>query len=102
MTGTTRASLFRLLHGIGARPGRLAADIDDVGAGGGKLGGMRDRLLLGVEEAAVGERIRRDVDDAHQHRPIEREPGEGRARRRHALEQRLEIGVARLRAASAR
>ena len=48
-----------------------------------------------VVEAAVGEAVRRDVDDAHEQRAIESEPGEGRARRGDALEQSGEIGVAR-------
>ena len=51
-----------------ARPGRLAADVDQVGAGG-EHGDARAAGLprIGVH-TAVGERIGRDVDDAHHQR----------------------------------
>ena len=45
--------------------GRFASDIDDVGAGGLHLEGMRNRPA-GVEvAAAIGERIGRNIEDAH-------------------------------------
>ena len=58
---------------------------------------MGDRLLFAVVEAAVGEAVRRDVDDAHQHRAVERDPGEGRPLRGDPLEQGGESGVASVR-----
>ena len=41
---------------------------------------MRDRGLDGAEPAAVGEAVRRHVDDPHDARAVERQPGEARAR----------------------
>src|SRR5262249_56437835 len=76
--------LLFLLHGIRAWPGGLAADIDDGSAGIRQLGSMEDRLLLCVVEAAVRERVWRDIDDAHDERAIEAETGKGRARSGHA------------------
>ena len=53
------------------RPGRLAPHVEDGGAGGGKLEAMFDGPP-GVEEApAVGERVRRHVDDPHHRRPLD-------------------------------
>ena len=51
-----------------ARPGGFAADVDDRGAGGQHLPGMVDGDLRVEEGAAVGERIRRHVEDAHHQR----------------------------------
>ena len=52
-------------HRLGAGPGRLAADVEQVGARGHEGQAVRDRGV-GVEEAAaVGERVGRDVHDAH-------------------------------------
>ena len=63
-----------------AGSGRLAADVEDVGA----LGGHPPRLLDGAcngvarppgKQAVAAERVGRDVDDAHHERPDA--PGEG-------------------------
>ena len=59
---TSSAALDRL----GARPGGLAADVEHGGAGGGQLQAVRDRELRIEVAAAVGERVRSDVDDAHE------------------------------------
>ena len=64
-TGTTRRSSSSTATGSAPRAGRLAADVEDVGA----LGDQRARVLDGAVEgeplAAVGERVGRDVEDAH-------------------------------------
>ena len=53
----------------GARPGGLAADVEDVGAVGEQLAAVRDRAPpVSAQQPAVGERVRGDVDDAHQPR----------------------------------
>jgi hypothetical protein len=52
-----------------ARPGRFPADVDDGGALHRQGEAMRDRLLRIGEQAAIGEGIGRDVDDAHDERP---------------------------------
>ena len=74
-TGSTRASSSA--SATGGAPGRrrLAADVEDVGALAQQRSRVRERRA-GVEvAAAVGERVGRDVDDAHHERPreIERE-----------------------------
>ena len=59
-------------------PGRFRADVDDVGAFRDHAAGMLDGAL-GIEElAAVGERVRRDVEDAH-HRAGGRAPAAAQA-----------------------
>jgi len=70
------------------RPGRFAADIEDVRPGGDHLGadphGCLDRALPG-EQAVTRERIGRDVEDAHHERalaPAERRPPDARRPRR--------------------
>ena len=52
-----------------ARAGGLAADVDHVGALGGHGEAVGDGVLEGVVEAAVGEGVRRDVEDPHDERP---------------------------------
>ena len=54
-------------------PGRLAADVEDRGALLLQRKAVLDRRARVEEEAAVGERVGRDVDDAH-----EREAGPAR------------------------
>src|SRR5689334_14822940 len=53
----------------GARPGRLAADVDD----GGTIGGQRDTVADGAvrvdKQPTVGERVIGDVDDPHHLHP---------------------------------
>ena len=52
---------------IGA--GRFRADVEDVGAFGGKPPRMRDGRLRIEKAAAVGKGIRRDIEHAHDQRP---------------------------------
>jgi len=62
-------------HGLGAGPGRLAPDVDDVGTVVDEPAGLRDRGL-GLEPApAVAERVGRDVEHAPHLGPLE--PGRG-------------------------
>ena len=69
MTGSTRSSSSSAEHRLGARAGRLAADVDDRGALGRQPAALRERGL-GVEvAAAVGERVGRDVEDADERAP---------------------------------
>ena len=69
MTGSTRCDLHRFIHRRGAGPGRFSAHIDDGGAfidhGGGAL---ESGVRAGVA-AAVGERVRGHVENAHDHGP---------------------------------
>ena len=61
---------------VGAGPGRLAADVDVVGARGVHLQPVGDRGGRVGEAAAVGEGVRGDVEDAHHHaapRPRQRD-----------------------------
>ena len=51
-----------------ARPRGFRADVDDVGAGLDHCAGLRQRRIDGVETPAVGEEIRRDVQNAHDQR----------------------------------
>ena len=46
----------------------LAADVDDLGAGGDERVGERDALLERLGQAGIRERIRRRVDNPHQQR----------------------------------
>ena len=79
------AAAFLLeVDGAGAGPRRFPADVEDVGALGLEPQGMRDRGVGGGVAAAVGETVGRDVDDAHDARPVERDAGDRRARRNHA------------------
>ncbi len=60
---------FLLAHRLRTRPGAFAADIDQIGAVGDQLGRMLNGGGRIEKVAAVGEAIRRHVDDAHQQRP---------------------------------
>ena len=53
----------------GARPGRLAADVDDVGACRGEREAVGDRRVGPEPLPAVGEGVRGDVDHAHDQAP---------------------------------
>jgi hypothetical protein len=55
---------------IGARPGRLAADVEYVGAFFQEPEPVLHRGLGVLEHPAVAERIGRDVHDAHHERPL--------------------------------
>src|SRR5579875_882830 len=62
--------LLRLVDPDRARAGRFAADVHDVGPGRRQLQAVGDRLVGAEPAAAVGERVGRDVDDAHDQAPI--------------------------------
>ena len=65
--------------GIGTGTGRLAADVEQIGARRRPAASPCATAAIGVEvAAAVGERVGRDVDDAHHRGSV---PAEGRARR---------------------
>ena len=67
------AALFVERHRCGARPGRFTADVEDVRTLVDQRSRMRDCSVARGVEAAVGEGVRGDVDDAHDERAIERE-----------------------------
>ena len=54
---------------LGIGPRAFAADVEQVGAVGDQLQGVRDGRVAIEELAAVGKAVRRDVDDAHHQRP---------------------------------
>ena len=94
ITGSTRRSSLGV-HGLGARTRRLAADVEDRRALCLELEAVGDRRR-GIEvQAPVGERVGRDVDDAHHAkgprgfeprrggRAALTHPATGRARRRY-------------------
>src|SRR5919197_600005 len=64
--GADAAQLLLGRHRRRAGPGRLAADVEDVGAGRRQLEPVRDRPLGAEEEPAVRERVGGHVDDAHE------------------------------------
>ena len=71
--GHDAAKFFLNVDRLRAGAGALAADVEDVGPFGGQPQAMFHGGV-GVQEApAVGEAVRRDVDDAHQ----QRKPAEG-------------------------
>ena len=61
--------LDRHANGAAIGPRRFRADIENIGAFGGEAAGMGDRRLRIEKAAAVGKRIRRDVEHAHDQRP---------------------------------
>jgi hypothetical protein len=67
--GDDAADLLVVVYGIGARAGRLAADVDEVRPLGGQLLGAGDGRGGGEIFPAVAEAVRRDVQHAHQQRP---------------------------------
>ncbi len=67
--GHDSAPLLRRVDGIRARPRRLAADVEQVGAVGDQLPGAGDGGGRIQELPAVAERVGRHVDDAHHQRP---------------------------------
>ena len=60
--------LFLDRHRLGARARRLPADVDDVGALDQERVPVRDGGVVRGVEAAVGERVRRDVEHPHDER----------------------------------
>ena len=75
MTGRTRriSSVGADRRGVAAR--RFPADVEDGGALRAPASALRDRRLGIEKEPAVGEGIRRDVDDAHHDRRARRPAG---------------------------
>ena len=73
-------------HVVGTGARRLAADVENVGALRGELQAMGDGSLRRRVQAAVGEAVGRDVDDAHDAWTVERQAGKTRARRAYCLE----------------
>ena len=69
ITGSTRRDLLGGVDPAGAGPGGLAADVDEVGARRAQREAVRDGVVVVEEPAAVGERVGRDVEDAHHHAP---------------------------------
>ena len=70
-TGPMRRSSSASLTGLRAGPGGFAADIDEFGALRDEppcMGGGGFRL---AEIAAIGEAVRRDIDDPHDPRSVE-------------------------------
>ena len=65
MTGTTRRSSSSSATAVGARPGRLTADVDHVRAFGHHLAAATHGIVEVEVEAAVGERVGCDVQHAH-------------------------------------
>ena len=65
ITGITRRSSSASGTGSAPGPGRLAAHVEDRRALRLELEAVRDRRLGGQVAAAVGERVGRDVDHAH-------------------------------------
>ena len=64
------AQLLLRRDGLGARAGRLAADVQDVRTVVDHLGRMRHRGGPIEEPSAVGERVRGDVQDPHDERAL--------------------------------
>ena len=65
ITGSTRAQLLLGRHRLGARPRRLAADVEQHRAGALELARVLDRCARVEVQPAVGERVRGHVDDPH-------------------------------------
>ena len=66
--GDHPAAFLGRIDGLGAGPGRLAADVDDVGALGDQRPAVGDGRLVVEVPAAVGERVGGDVEHAHHER----------------------------------
>ena len=71
MTGSTRSCSTSGGTGAAPGPGAFAADIDDVRAIGRHGQAGRDGVSRIGPAAAVAETVRRDVEDAHDERPVE-------------------------------
>ena len=85
--GDDAPQLLVQADGLGARPGRFPADVEDIGTFGLQLQAMGDGGLRIEPAPAVGEAVGRDVDDAHEARPVHGEPGDGQARLLDALDE---------------
>ena len=89
---THPVDLDRRAYRLGARPGRFAADVDNRRSGRRHRPAPRDRRLGGQRLAAVGEAVGRDVDHAHQPRPVERDARKRRTRRAERAILGIQIG----------
>ena len=58
-------------------PGRFRPDVDDVGAVGGEFAGLGQRKVERLKAPAVGKRIRRHVENAHDDRLHPDQPEKG-------------------------
>jgi hypothetical protein len=67
--GNHPPQLLRLRDRLGAGPRRLAADVDPVGSFLEQAQAVRERRVLVLRRAA-GERVGRDVEDAHHERAL--------------------------------
>ena len=67
-TGSTRLSSSARCQRLRARARGFTADVEDVGAVRNHPQAVRDGARRIEAHAAVGERIRRDVEDAHDQR----------------------------------
>ena len=86
------AQFLGLGHRIGAGPRRFAADVENVGPGGGERLAMLDGRLRRRMLAAIGKAVGRDIDNAHDERALLSKPGKGRALGREPIE-RLADGI---------
>ena len=78
--------LFLDAHIRRAGPGAFAADVQHVGPGGNHGTGMGDGAVRRGKAAAVGKAVGRDVQHAHDPRPVKREARERPARRGQAAQ----------------
>ena len=67
--GDDPAELLGRVDGLGPGPRRLAAHVEEVGAGVDQRETVLDRSTDVEEPATVGERVRSDVHDPHDQRP---------------------------------
>ena len=65
MTGSDPSDLLVSGHPIETGAGRLAADVQDVGALFGEAPPLGDRRVHVVAQAIAGERVQRYVKDSH-------------------------------------
>ena len=61
------------VHPLGARPGGLPADVDDIGSRGEQRKPVLDGGVGVGEESAVGKGVRGHIEDPHHRRVIERQ-----------------------------
>jgi hypothetical protein len=76
--------LLGLGRPLRARPGRLASDVDQIGALSSKPQAVVDADLGHRPPSAVGEGVRGDVDDAHHQAAVNRGKGADRMRTEHS------------------
>ena len=83
-TGTTRRNSSSAETGAARRAGQFTADVEDVRPVGLQRQAMRDGRGVIAELAAVGEAVRRDVDDAHDRGRTRSSPAKRRGEQRSA------------------